>query len=166
MIGLERSNVRAGRPPREFLKLAPDERHGPLDFQPAHVGAGEDVAGLPGRHRDLGEPEDAGGEILADIAFDSAGPGRWTNHPQSKAVLATDRPRDRRTAPARTLSPKAGWRHWPRPDTLPPGAPATAVFRSSSRSKPTPPGRTRPRPKRLPHKRAVMFRKSPRMRPQ
>ena len=36
----------------------------------------------------------------------------------------------------------------------------------SSTSKATPPGRIMPRPKRLPQSNAVMFRKSPRMRPQ
>ena len=42
----------------------------------------------------------------------------------------------------------------------------TSAARSSSRSKRTPPGRTRPRPKRLPQSTAVMLRRSPRSRPQ
>ena len=43
---------------------------------------------------------------------------------------------------------------------------ASCSARARPRSQPTPPGRTRPRPNRLPQSRAVALRKSPRIRPQ
>ncbi len=54
----------------------------PLDLEPAHVGAGEDVAGRPGRDGDLGEAEDAGREIVPDVALDAAGAGRRADQAQ------------------------------------------------------------------------------------
>ncbi len=157
---------RAIGPVGQLAELVLDEGHGPLDFQPAHVGAGEDVAGCPGRNRHLGEAEDAGREILADVALHAAGPGRGAD--QSRAP----RPSRGDTAP---VSSNRAWTDVEFQSRL--AAPATSRYaasrrsrhcssRLSSRSKPTPPGRTRPRPKRLPHSRAVRLRKSPRIRPQ
>ena len=142
MVGLERP-ARPPEPgrPGSCLELLADERHGPLDLQPAHVGAGEDVARRPGRDRDLGEAEDAGGEIVADVALEAAGPGRGPDQAQSHgSPPVTTRPvsSNRACTDGEFQSRLAALR--PRRGTPRPAAPGTAPAVASSRSKPTPPG--------------------------
>ena len=66
---------------------------GPLDFEPAHISAGEDVAGRPGRDRYVGESINATGEILTDVVLDSAGPCRGTDQSERTGGFGRDCPR-------------------------------------------------------------------------
>src|SRR5438552_10224431 len=78
-------HVPPNRPVRVLLKLASDEPHGTLNFQPADVGAGENVSGRPSGDGDLGEAEDPRGEVVANVTLDSAGPGGGADQPQGAA---------------------------------------------------------------------------------
>src|ERR1019366_1662864 len=67
VVGLESQDVRPNRAIGEFVELTADERHRSLDFQPAHVGTGEDVAGLPGGDGDLSKTINARREVLPRV---------------------------------------------------------------------------------------------------
>ena len=67
---------------RQSVELFADESQRPLHFQPAHLGAGKDVARVPGRHGDVGETINAIREITADVARRAGRTGRYAHQPQ------------------------------------------------------------------------------------
>ena len=104
--------------------------------------------------------------VVAHVAHEAAGARRQADQPELRRDLRGAAGRSARSAreteaashsqeAARSKSSSAG-----------PSRPRNAMARSGSRSCAQPPGRTRPRPKRLPHSSAVRFRKSPRILPQ
>src|SRR5947209_4615314 len=72
-------------------ELAANELHRTLDFQPANIGAGEDVSRRPGGNRKRREAEDAPGKVLPHVAFHAARACRRADHAQGQAIVARDR---------------------------------------------------------------------------
>ena len=124
-----------------------------------------DVAGPGGRHGNVGEPEDPVRVVVPHVARHLAGARRRADQAELEALL----PRYGTDALEASLH-----RGVLEQEIGPPGAAlgqhAASRARISSAipagmSNSTPPGRTRPRPKRLPESVIRRFRKSPRIRP-
>ena len=103
---------------------------------------------------------------MADVALQRRRPGRRGRPGPGPRRSPRERSLSPRTGPGPTASPRAGWRRPRRPDTPLRAALDKLLHSLVVQIKRTPPGRIRPRPKRLPHRRAVRLRKSPRSRPQ
>ena len=76
VVGFEGAEGGDGVSAGEGFGLFADELDGVLDFEPADVGAGEDVAGVPRGEGDLREAVDAGGVGEADVLGDAGGAGQ------------------------------------------------------------------------------------------
>ena len=92
--------------------------------------------------------------------------GGQPDQAQSFAVFARDRAGILESRLHRRASPRAARPPRRRPASAGSSRPPSARACGRRRPQATPPGRTSPRPNRLPHNSAVVFRKSPRKRPQ
>ena len=170
MLGLQAARRRRESARREAPGAArTTNAHRPLDLQPADVGAGEDVAGRPGRDRNV----ERSGRCPAGKSWRTS-----RSTPQARAARPT-RPRasavSRETAPVlleprldRGGVPEQVWRHRRRR-----GAAASTRSQAICSARGLRPRRTRRRPagpgrgrSGCRTGRAVMLRKSPRRRPQ
>src|ERR1035441_7570785 len=151
---------------RQPVELAQDERDRLLNLEPADVRAGVDVTVMRGHHGKVDEAVDARGKVVPHVPLDPARTRRGPDEPEGPRVVRADGagaletlPRPRSVRPSRSPASVTSVRATVRRDLR-------SRTWSDERSNPTPPGRTSPRPKREPQSSAVMFRKSPRNRPQ
>ena len=98
----------AVRRPAGAAELLAQELAGALDLQPAHAGAGKDIATRPDRHRHLGEAMPAGRMIVAHVAHQAAGARRRADQADLRRLRPVTRCRRSRSAPHRRRIPQPG----------------------------------------------------------